>query len=218
MRCAVSERMEQGPGSGHDQWLASLSAAGVELVVVKDRTLTPARRLQSGDFSAVLLASGPATDSNGMEAGDDLRRHRAERELVRMARARRLPLVGIGRGAEFLGLYFGGRLRPHPGQQPGNQSLDLHRAPGQQPERETVHAAGGRLCDPEDFPAMLTPFAWDEHGNIAGFVHQNEPILGIHWQPAAPDDTAAQMILNALHGRRWPETSATCINLNVKAS
>ncbi len=218
MRCAVSERMGQGAGQGHDQWLASLPAAGVELVVVKDRALTPARRLQTEEFSAVLLASGPETDSDAMAEGGDLRSHRAERELVRMARARRLPLVGIGRGAEFLGLYFGGRLRPHPGRQPGNQSLDLHRAPGLQPERESVRAAGGRLCDPEDFPAVLTPIAWDEHGNIAGFVHQNEPILGIHWQPAAPDDAAARMILDALHGRRWPETSATCTNLNVKAS
>jgi anthranilate/para-aminobenzoate synthase component II len=39
-------------------------------------------------------------------------RDRSERELVRHARAKRIPFLGVCRGAQKIDLHFGGRLRP----------------------------------------------------------------------------------------------------------
>jgi hypothetical protein len=120
--------------------------------------------------------------------------------MVRFARARRIPIVGIGHWAEFLGLYFGGRLRPSPEASPGDRHLTLSVAPGWGPPRAKVHPAGRMHCDPKDFPDVLEPIAWDQHGNIAGFVHRDEPILGIHWQPGAEGADAADPVTRFLTG------------------
>lgn len=204
MRCAVSERSGFGIDSGRLPWLGTLPEAGIEFVAVPDSGIRLARHLEFRNVDAVLLAEGFETcaPGAGIQDGRDFLHHRTERELVRFARGRRLPIVGIGHGAEFLGLYFGARLRPHPDRPPGNRLLDLRIAPWVGSTEATVQPAGRMLCDPRKFPAVLAPFAWDEDGNIAGFVHREEPILGIHWQPAGPDDRAAELILEELHGSR----------------
>jgi hypothetical protein len=204
MRCAVSERSGLGVESGQFSWLGSLPGAGIEFVAIPDSGVRLAKLMEFRDVDAVLLGEGFETcaPGAGIQDGRGFLHHRTERELVRFARARRLPIVGIGHGAEFLGLYFGGRLRPHPERPPGNPFVDLRIAPWVGSTEASVEPVGRMLCDPNEFPAVLAPFAWDENGNIAGFVHRDEPILGIHWQPAGPDDRAAGMVLEELHGSR----------------
>jgi hypothetical protein len=199
MRCAVSQDLSLHAESSHGTWLDVLRQAGIEFVAVPETGDRTERRSSFRDCEAVLLADGSAPVA-GIHGGRGLATHRTERELVRFARARRLPIVGIGQGAEFLGLYFGGRLAVHARQQPGDRHLDLNVAPEFGPPHAAVHPAGRMLCDPKDFPAMLSPFAWDEHGNIAGFVHRDEPILGIHWLPASPADGSTDPVLDTLRG------------------
>ena len=199
MRCAVSQDLSLHAESGHGTWLDLLRREGIEFVAVPETANRAARLSTFGDCEAVLLADGSAPVA-GIHGGRGLATHRTERELVRFARARRLPIVGIGQGAEFLGLYFGGRLTAHAEQQPGDRHLDLSVAPEFGPTHAAVHPTGRMLCDPKDFPAVLSPFAWDEHGNIAGFVHRDEPILGIHWLPASPADGSTDPVLETLRG------------------
>jgi anthranilate/para-aminobenzoate synthase component II len=204
MRCAVSERFGAGLESGHGSWPDLLREAGIEFIPVPDSGVRLASLMEVQNVEAVLLSDGSETcvPGAGIQDGSDFLHHRTGRELVRFARARRLPLVGIGHGAEFLGLYFGGRLRPHGGQQPENRLLNLHIAAWAGSTQPPVHLAGRMICDPNEFPDVLDPFAWDEHGNIAGFVHRDEPILGIHWQPVGPTDRAAELVLEELCGSR----------------
>lgn len=199
MRCAVSERLGRGMEAGLGSWLTSLGQAGVEFVVVPDLRGRARRHTTLPDVDAVLLTEGPAIDAPGAAVQDvaDVRSPRTGRELVRLARARRLPLVGIGEGAEFLGVYFGGRLVPRSSRADAGP-VQLRFAPGRGPSRATVQPTGRTVCDEQSLPDVLVPIAWDEQDQIAGFVHQNEPILGIHWQPVDPDDGATQMILQAL--------------------
>lgn len=211
MRCAVSESMHLQAESSHGTWLDALRQAGIEFVVVPETGSRQARLRNFQDCEAVLLADGSAQRAE-LHGGRGLATNRTEREMVRFARARRLPVVGIGQGAEFLGLYFGGRLCAGPGQRPGDRCLDLRVAPGFGPPHAKVHSAGRMLCDPKDFPAMLSPIAWDEHGHIAGFVHRDEPILGIHWQPASPVDGAADLIVDVLRGNTRDEAGVARVD------
>ena len=197
MRCAVSPRLVLDASSHHGKWIEALRQESIEFVAVPETGSRTARLLDFRKIEGVILADGPDSRAAGIEDGRDLAFHRTERELVRFARARRIPVVGIGHWAEFLGLYFGGRLCPHPEQRPENRPMDLRVAPGFGPSRAQVHPAGRRHCDPKDFPGVLAPIAWDEHDNIAGFVHRDEPILGIHWQP----DGATDLLTEFLKGR-----------------
>lgn len=215
MRCAVSERMGLGVDADPSAWLDSISKSGVEFVVVPDSAAR--RNLMLDHLDAVLLADVPGPAARFGE-GPDLRDHRTERELVRHARARRLPLVGVGHGAEFLGRYFGGGLRPQPEEGAKDGCLELMRLVEGTPRHERLPSAGQMLCDNEEFPEMLIPFAWGEQGQIAGFVHRDEPILGIHWQPAAADDGTVRLILDALRDQDWPGASRPRSPLKIEAS
>jgi len=199
MRCAVSERLGSDLQAGRGIWLVALRQAGVEFVVVPDPRGRARRHTGLPDADAVLLTEGAGICAPGAEVqdGENGQSPRTARELVRMARRRRLPLVGIGQGAEFLAVYFGGRLVPR-SSKAGAGPVQLRFAPGRGPSRATVWPTGQSVCDAQTLPELLVPIAWDEHDQIAGFVHQNEPILGIHWQPVDPDDGATEMILQAL--------------------
>jgi len=194
MRCAVSPNMNLNAGSSQGDWLDTWRQNAIEFVVVPESGSRTTRQIDFREIEGVLLVDAPDTRRAGLEDGRDPAFHRTERELVRFARGRRIPLVGIGHWAEFLGLYFGGRLRPHPEQRPGDRHMDLRVAPGFGPSRASVHPAGRMHCDPKDFPAVLEPVAWDEHDNIAGFVHRDEPILAIHWQPGGTMDPVTEFL------------------------
>jgi anthranilate/para-aminobenzoate synthase component II len=211
MRCAVSGNTDLLAESGRELWLDELQQAGIEFVVLPEKGSRQARLMDFQNCEAVLLADGSARGA-ALHGGRGLANRRTEREMVRIARARRLPVVGIGQGAEFLGLYFGGRLCASPDQRPGDRRLDLRVAPGFGPTPAKVHLAGRMLCDPKDFPAVLSPIAWDEHGRIAGFVHRDEPILGIHWLPASPVDGAADLVVDALRGHSRHDGGVTRVN------
>lgn len=202
MRCAVSERMGAGLGQGHHEWVDALRADGMEFVVVFDAQPRPARQLASDGVSAVLLAEAP-TDAEIARPSTDIRRssrHRVERELVRFARAHRLPVVGIGQGAGFLGLYFGGRLCPAPPAPEAGARMTIRQDRARQSGQESVLRAGPVLSDPRSFPGVLQAVAWDEHDHIAGFVHRDEAILGLYWQPDTAQDATARWISDVLRG------------------
>ena len=211
MRCAVSPRLDLNASPVHGEWLDKLGQSAIEFVVVPESGTRATRLMDFRKIDGVLLVDSPGTRSAGTEDGRVHAFHRTERELVRFARARRIPLVGIGHWAEFLGLYFGGRLRPHPEQRPGDRRMDLRVAPGFGPPSVSVHPAGRMHCDPKDFPAVLEPVAWDEHDNIAGFVHRDEPILGIHWQP----DGATDPVTEFLKGRTRQPAGGPELNLKT---
>jgi len=202
MRCAVRERMGAGLAPGHRSWVDSLRSEGVEFVTIHDHETRPARRLVAEGIGAVLLAEAP-TDAEVARVDTDVRRssrHRIERELVRFARARRLPIVGIGQGANFLGLYFGGRLCRTSEALDADPFMDIRHLQDGQPAEARVRRAGPLLTDTQSFPDVLRAVAWNAHAHIAGFVHREEPILGLHWQPEASADETAQWISRVLRG------------------
>lgn len=211
MRCAVNAGLDPDEGTVHGEWIDALRRDAIELVVVPDSGSRSTRLLEFREIEGVLLVDDPDPERTGVRDARDPAFHRTGRELVRFARARRIPLVGIGHWAEFLGLYFGGRLRSQPDRQPGDRHTDLHVAPGYGPPRASVHPVGRMHCDPKDFPPELTPIAWDEQGNIAGFVHRDEPILGIHWQP----DGAANPVTEFLMGRTRQPAGGPEMNLRT---
>ena len=211
MRCAVNPSLDLDASSHHGVWLEALRQESIEFVAVPESGSRAARQTDFREIEGVILADEPGSRSAGLEDGRDLSFHRTERELVRFARARRIPVVGIGRWAEFLGLYFGGRLRPHPDQRPVDRPMDLRIAPGFGPSRALGHPSSRMHCDPRDFPETLVPIAWDEHEHIAGFVHRDEPILGICWRP----DGAADLVSNFLKGRNRQPAGGPELNLRT---
>jgi GMP synthase-like glutamine amidotransferase len=186
-------------GPSRTPWLEYLEDAGIELRQVPESAPSLRAPGRGGGPEAFLILGVPrlCAPGAGVQDGADLGHLRREREYVRFARSRRLPVVGVGHGAGYLALYFGGRLRP------------AARTPGRVLFFDDPGSAGPAItsgdlwtAEPTDFPEPLRPLFVDEQGGIAGFTHESEPILGIHWHPESPADPAVGLILDTLQGTK----------------
>lgn len=121
----------------------------------------------------------------------DEERDRRERQLIRLAVEKKIPILGICRGIQVLNVAFGGDLiqdigtshsmtqgqdRLHPtGTLPGSQ---LHRLYGAAPVTNSGHhQALGRVA------AGFQATQWALDGVIEAIEHTHLPILAVQWHP-----------------------------------
>lgn len=217
LRVAVSQRVVRDPK--HDErrdalaqdWAECWDTLEVAPLLVPNTLRRCAPMLDFWKIDAVLLTGGNTPCAPGVDAGEDAapERDRTERELIRYARAKNLPVVGICRGAQMLNLYFGGRLREV-------EDLDAHvgaihpvsLAPWMGVSTAEVNSFHRWSIDPNALPEALLPFAWDAEANVEAFHHREEPIVGLMWHPERPgpsEPALAGLLARALRGERfWP--------------
>lgn len=121
----------------------------------------------------------------------DGERDRRERQLIRLALEKKIPILGICRGMQLLNVVFGGDLIQHIGDShsmtQGQYRLhptrtlprsQLDRLYGTEPMTNSGHhQVIGRLAS----GLQATQWAWD--GVIEGIEHLTLPILAVQWHP-----------------------------------
>lgn len=116
--------------------------------------------------------------SGGVDIGISLERDRTETQLVNQFEERNLPILGICRGMQFLGLREGGKLEKTTG------------------HSGTEHDIFGRIaCNVNSFhnwgffkmPEHLETLAVSEDGCIEAFKHKTKNIVGLMWHPERDD-------------------------------
>ena len=113
--------------------------------------------------------------SGGNNIGDFIDRDRLENELINISMKKKIPLIGICRGMQFINNYFGGTLK----------HINNH--------VNKRHSVNNSECNFEvnsfhDFaidykPKELITFLVADDGSIESFKHINNFIMGIMWHP-----------------------------------
>jgi len=127
----------------------------------------------------------------------DRRRDEFELELLRGARERRMPVLGICRGIQLVNVGYGGTLVQHlpevtdlDHEQLGSWDAVAHRveiAPGSR----LAHVLGTTELDVNSvhhqavdrLGAGLRPVAWADDGVVEAIEHETEPVLAVQWHP-----------------------------------
>lgn len=224
LRVAVSQRVVRDPASGErrdalaQEWAACFDALGIVPLLVPNTMRRCTSLLDFWRVDAILLTGGNTPCAPGVDPGDDAapERDRTERELVRHARAKRVPLVGVCRGAQMIDLYFGGRLRPvrdarvHAGT---THRVTLASWTGS--TSATVNSFHRWSLDASSLPEPLVPFVWDDDGDVEAFHHRDESIVGLMWHPERPaphEPALADLLARALRGERfWPGSNEVAV-------
>lgn len=242
----ISNVLPERPGDGlynahvDRMWASLTAAASVDWQVEREYAQLDGpglAMLRAGRADAIVLMGGEDLDPS-LYGGDadypDASAHWARADaahcaMVRTAVAARIPLLGICRGVQAIGVALGGTLVQHlPGSTHHNpQLLHDHRfarhgvtvaagsrlaaALGEGPV--TVHSAHHQAIDRVPDCLRVTALAGD--GTIEAVEHRSAPVLGVQWHPEDPesDPRALAALLGLLERSRPADDarSARCV-------
>ncbi|MBI3126033.1 MAG: gamma-glutamyl-gamma-aminobutyrate hydrolase family protein [Candidatus Tectomicrobia bacterium] len=224
----ISQRQVVGPhGDTRDalenSYVEFLERNGVLPLPVPNALRDPASYLKaSRPIDGVVLTGGndvcPAEYGEKALRETDVSpaRDRTERALLDLAVRRRIPVLAICRGMQFLNVYFGGRLvqdvsrqlrrKGHPPAK--DHAVDfveerMSRFLGR-PEAE-VNSYHNQAVIAEGVAPLLKPFAIErEEGIIEGLFHPALPIAGVQFHPERrpQEDPVSLCLIEAFRGRK----------------
>ena len=118
-------------------------------------------------------------------------RDNTERKLLEIAIKKRLPVLGICRGMQFINVFFGGRIiqniKEHVATRHGVKIIDHSLSKLLNKTIIVVNSYHNQGISKECLPPELKAFALSEKdGIVEGIYHQNYPIAGIQWHPERP--------------------------------
>lgn len=183
--------MRQAPAQGYRElrdalardWHAFLSAALPEVAWMPIPNVGEAARHIAGswDLDGLVL-------SGGEDVGKAPARDRTEAALLDCFLKRRLPVLGICRGFQFMQRHFGGRLSRIPGlaHVARRHAIELTGSNVPVPGRRgslTVNSYHGIGIRHDDLAAPLEAFAVSADGFVEGAVAPAARIIGVMWHP-----------------------------------
>lgn len=117
-------------------------------------------------------------------------RDKTELALLEWAIQKKIPVVGVCRGFEFLNVYFGGSLRPltsHAGTTHELQFLTTETR-GVFGNKRMVRSFHDFAIEKGGLAKPFEPFAVAEDGTVEGARHTELPFIGIMWHPEREQD------------------------------
>jgi len=131
--------------------------------------------------------------SGGNDIGESYKRDKTEKGLLNLAIDKKIPVLGICRGMQFINTYFGGGLIKNIKTEIGtniNHVAATHsikiiddrvlRFLGDEINVNSYHNQG---INSDNLSLLLKKFAWSNDGIIEGIYHPSLPIAGIQWHP-----------------------------------
>lgn len=210
MRALISQRVlidRHGTACDllEEGYVTCFQKAGIELrpvtnfaspsldALLSRHTFTDAVILTGGnDVDPRLYGAATAEGSEVSNARDE-----TEGKLLDFAIARRLPVLGVCRGMQFLNVHFGGSLVADV-----ERDLGIDHAPAKEHSILITHAEASRYFDsgewtvnsfhrkavtPDRLAAPLRAFATTTDGRIVeGLYHPSLPIAGVQFHPERP--------------------------------
>jgi len=141
-------------------------------------------------------------------------RDQTEKKMLEIAVARKIPVLGICRGMQFINVYFGGKLvknikeeitSRHPPGQNHLITLTDGRIKEYMGKKElAVNSYHNQAVTAQTLSSSLKAFAFAGNGIIEGLYHPSLPIAGVQWHPErkGSDEEADKKLLEALVRRK----------------
>ncbi len=152
-----------------------LGELGADVEVARNDALTAEEALARNP-RGIVLSPGPCSPN---EAGICL-------DVIALAAARRLPLLGVCLGHQAIGQAFGGEVVRAPTPVHGKTGLMHHNGASLFAGLPTPYLATryhSLVVKREGLPSSLQVTAWSDDGLIMGLAHKELPIAGVQFHP-----------------------------------
>jgi putative glutamine amidotransferase len=186
---------------------------GIKLLPIPNGTKNTEQYFEKLPVEAIILSGGNDISpelygSDDMPAGSSMERDKTEKILLEAAIKRKLPVLGICRGMQFINVFFGGKLI-NIIKTTGSEHVrinhtlkisgDMEKILGKTINVNSYHNFG---ITEKELSKELNPFAISHDGVIEGVLHRNLPIIGIQWHPEreSPDTGINEKIVKFFMG------------------
>ena len=193
MWVAISQRNADGRDMLENGYVKYLEGFDIKLVPIPNVCRNIEQYFEELPIEAIILSGGDDIGSSSSVRDD------TERELLKIAIEKDLPVLGICRGIQFINLFFGGSLI---------MNIKRHVAVThniQIDEDEiVVNSYHNHGINEEYLSPQFKAFAIAEDGIIEGVHHKTLPIAGMQWHPerGGSDAEYDKMLIDAFITRQ----------------
>ncbi len=225
MLCAISLRQEKNKhgdaiGVLEQGYLHYFESQGLKLLVIPNGSDVD-YYFEHFPIERVILSGGNDVDPllYGGKRGESIsvapERDATEKRMIELAIQKKIPILGICRGMEFLNVYFGGKLitikdvfgegMHPPGKDHALNIVEKQDILGTEVMVNSFHNQG---LTTRELSPHLRVFAATDNGMVEGFYHHFLPIVGILWHPErrSPEPEFNEKLMKAfVKGEGWWE-------------
>ncbi len=142
-------------------------------------------------------------------------RDQTERRILEIAVLKKLPVLGICRGMQFINVFFGGKMVKNireeitpnhtPGQDHSIMITDARIISAMGKKEMRVNSFHNQAITAPNLSPRLRAFATAEPGIIEGLYHPSLPIAGVQWHPErkGPDEELNTKLMEAFVKREF---------------
>jgi len=194
MLIAISQRQDKNKHGDYvdsleNNYVNYLSKFGIKLVVIPN--MADVSSYFELPIEGVILSGG--NDIVGYGESSSEARDATEKKILDIAIDRKLPVLGICRGMQYINVYFGGKLEKIDGHVAINHKVSIDGLG--ETEVNSYHGLG---VTNDTLSTELKSFAMSEN-IVEGLNHPSLPIAGIEWHPErnSPDEEVNKKIVEA---------------------
>lgn len=199
MLIAISQRNDKNKHGAHidnleNNYIDYLESFGIQLIPIPNTAKNIQSYFENFPIKAVILSGG--NDVNPQLYGEEPEkglavseeRDKTEKILLEIAIEKKLPILGICRGMQFINVFFKGKLIQNLNQIGSNHIIPCHTVQIQYnqdlPIKELqVNSYHNQGLTQSQLSPELESFAKASDGIIEGIHHHSLPIAGIQWHP-----------------------------------
>ena len=223
MIIAISQRkMKMEKGANRDalenDYVRYYESFGVTLVPIPNVSRNIDKYFEKISIGGIILTGG--NDINPKlyggkqiedDSSDDM--DNTYKRLMEISLERKLPLFGNCRGAQFINIFFGGKLVQNIKEKTGVNHVNANhkvkitdKNAGFLGKKEfVVNSYHQQGINKDSLSSELRPFAISEDGIIEGIYHPKYPIAGVLWHPerSGSDKEADKKLIEAFIERKF---------------
>jgi len=121
-------------------------------------------------------------------------RLKVEKKIISYAISKKIPILGICRGAQLLNLFFGGKIRKIKNHMRTRHNIFLEKKTLFKKNKLEVNSFHNHGISSKDLSKKLKVLARDKNKNIELYCHKSKKIIGVMWHPEREKNNLIDLI------------------------
>ncbi len=169
------------------EWIRFIETLGHSPILIPSVLEDPVAFFQSIECEGLILTNGENVKlESSAEGWTGSERDITEARLLTFCLERKIPVIGVCRGLQFINIFYGGSQRPaeqpHVNVEHTINIIDPEFREALQIEEAVTNSYHQIVVAPDDIATTLIPFAISD-GVIEGLYSKSDRVLAVQWHP-----------------------------------